>query len=166
MRTLVAGIGNIFNRDDGFGVEVAQALLGTEMPSDVRVEDYGIRGVHLALELLEGYDLLILVDALATDDAPGTLVLLEPDPGDGHEAGRPGALDAHTMDPVAVLAMVADMGGQVDRVLVVGCQPADIDEGIGLSPAVAAAVPPAVAMVQELVAERSVPCVASPGSSP
>lgn len=155
MKTLVAGIGNIFNSDDGFGVEVAQRLLTVERPEDVRVEDYGIRGFHLALELLEGYDLLVLVDAMARPgEAPGTVFLLEPnvDEIEGE------ALDAHRMDPLAVLAMVADLGGVIGEVLVVGCQPESLDEGMGLSPAVAAAVEPAVRMVEELLAERNLRC--------
>jgi hydrogenase maturation protease len=163
MTTLVAGIGNIFNRDDGFGSEVAQRLLAQPLPPDVRVEDYGIRGMHLALDLLDGCDLLVLVDALATDDAPGTLCVLEPDPaGAGAEP-----LDAHRMDPQSVLAMVADLGGTVGRVLVVGCQPADLDDGIGLSPIVAASVDGAVRLVADLIAERNTPCsVDSSSSSP
>jgi hydrogenase maturation protease len=154
MRTLVAGIGNIFNRDDGFGVEVAQRLLTRPMPDDVRAEDYGIRGVHLALELLEGYDLLVLVDAMSCGEAPGTVFVLEP----SAEQGDAPPLDAHRMDPRSVLAMVAEMGGAVGRVLVVGCEPADIDDGLGLSPPVAAAVDPAVRMVEDLIAERNSSC--------
>jgi hydrogenase maturation protease len=154
MTTLIAGIGNIFNSDDGFGCEVAQRLAGRPMPDDVRVVDYGIRGVHLALDLLEGYDLVVLVDALSGDDVPGTVCLLEPHP--GTEDAEP--LDAHRMDPQAVLAMVAELGGEIGRVLVVGCQPAELGEGIGLSPPVAAAVAPAVRMVEDLIAERGVRC--------
>jgi hydrogenase maturation protease len=157
MTTLVAGIGNIFNRDDGFGSEVTQRLLARPMPPHVRVEDYGIRGLHLALDLLDGCELLVLVDALASDDPPGTVSLLEPDP---HGAGAP-PLDAHLMDPQAVLRMVAELGGQVGRVLVVGCRPADLGEGIGLSDAVAAAVDPAVRMVEDLITEGSTPCSAA-----
>lgn len=157
-KTLVAGIGNIFNGDDGFGVEVAQRLVTRAVPNDVRVEDYGIRGVHLALELLEGYDLLVLVDAMALGEPPGTVALVEPAADD--DCAEP--LDAHSMDPRAVLAMVAEMGGKVGRVLVVGCQPANLEEGIGLSPAVTAAVDPAVRMVEDvltnLIAERNLPC--------
>ncbi len=154
MSTVIAGIGNIFNRDDGFGSEVAQRLLTRPMPADVRVEDYGIRGMHLALDLLEGCDLLVLIDAMAGSDGPGTLYLLEPDPsGTGAEP-----LDAHLLDPQAVLRMVAGLGGEVGRVLVVGCQPADLDEGIGLSAEVAAALEGAVRMVEDLIAERNAPC--------
>lgn len=148
MKTLVAGIGNIFNSDDGFGVEVAQRLVDRSMPDDVRVEDFGIRGIHLALELLEGYDLLVLVDAMARPgEPPGTLFVLEPEP----DAIDTEPLDAHQLDPRALLGMVAEMGGVVGRVLVVGCQPADIGEGIGLTPAVAAAVDHAVEMIEQLL---------------
>ena len=146
-RTLVAGIGNIFNGDDGFGVEVAQRLARRPMPEGVRVEDYGIRGVHLAYELLEDYDLVVLVDAMATGDRPGTVSLLEPIV--DLEDAPP--LDSHQMDPRAVLAMVEKMGGKVSRLLLVGCEPADVSEGIGLSPVVAAAVDEAARMVEELV---------------
>lgn len=149
-RTVVAGIGNIFHGDDGFGSAVAQRLLAEPMPPEVHVADYGIRGVHLALDLLDGCDRLVLIDALAGDEVPGTLRVLQPDP------ARQGAppLDAHQMDPQSVLEMVAEMGGAIGEVLVVGCQPATLDEGIGLSPAVAAAVDAAVHLVTELVTER------------
>jgi hydrogenase maturation protease len=153
MKTLVAGIGNIFNTDDGFGVEVAKQLVSRPTPEDVRVEDYGIRGLHLALELLEGYDLVVLVDAMANGESPGTVFLLEPT---ADEDAEP--LDAHRMDPRAVLAMVAELGGEIGRVLVVGCQPASLEEGIGLTTSVAAAVEPAVRMVEDLIAERSALC--------
>ena len=119
----------------------------------MRVEDYGIRGVHLAYELLDGYDLVVLVDALPRRRAAGHGCVLEPDV-DGDDAPP---LDAHLMDPIAVLAMVAELGGEIGRVLVVGCEPADVGEGIGLSPPVAAAVDAAVRMVEDLIAERNVP---------
>jgi hydrogenase maturation protease len=154
VKTLVAGIGNIFNRDDGFGCEVARHLQDRPLPPDVTVVDYGIRGLHLALDLLEGADLLVLVDAMAAGGAAGTVCVLEPDP----EGADAEPLDAHRMDPHAVLRMVAELGGEVGRVVVVGCQPADIGEGIGLSPAVAAAVQPAVRVVQDLLAEGNLPC--------
>jgi len=149
-RTLVAGIGNIFNGDDGFGSEVAQRLAALPARDGVRVEDYGIRGVHLAYELLEGYDLLVLVDALSRGDAPGTVYVLEPDV----DLDEVPPLDSHQMDPRAVLGMVAELGGEIGRVLVVGCEPADMGEGIGLSPAVAAAVDGAVRLVGEITSQH------------
>ncbi len=146
-RTLVAGIGNIFLSDDGFGVEVATRLADDPMPDGVRVEDYGIRGVHLAYELLDGYDTLVLVDALPRGEPSGTVTVLEPSLDD-----LPGAaMDAHTMDPGTVLATLTQLGGHVDRVLIVGCEPAEVEEGIGLSPTVAAAVDVAAQTVRDLV---------------
>jgi hydrogenase maturation protease len=148
-RVLVAGIGNIFLGDDGFGSAVAQALAGTA-PPDVKVEDFGIRGVHLAYELVDGFETVILVDAVNRGDPPGTVSVIEPSlEGDGILS----AIDAHGMDPEAVLQMVGDLGGSLGRVLVVGCEIASIEEGIGLSPAVSAAVPAAAGVVQELLTE-------------
>jgi len=149
-KTLVAGIGNIFNGDDGFGSEVAQRLASRSMPAGVRVEDYGIRGVHLAYELLEGYDLLVLVDALPRGEPAGTVSVIEPD----LDFGDVPPVDSHQLDPVAVLAMVAKLGGAIGRVLVVGCEPADVGDGIGMSAPVSAAVDDAIRMVEEILTER------------
>src|SRR5579863_6661935 len=148
---LVAGIGNIFLSDDGFGVEVANRLASEAMPSGVRVADFGIRGVHLAYELLDGYDRLILVDAVPMGEAPGTLAVIQPT-----AAGVPGpdggtsVVDAHSMSPDVVLATLSRLGGSVEEVYIVGCQPASLDEGIGLSPSVASAVGAAVELCRQL----------------
>jgi hydrogenase maturation protease len=144
---LVAGIGNIFQSDDAFGVEVAGRLAGRSWPDGVRVEDFGIRGIHLAYELLEGYDTVVLVDAVAQGEAPGTVSVVEPDSIPG--AGKPA--DPHSLDPAAVLSLLADLGGSVGRLFLVGCEPADIEDGMGLSPAVASAIDDAVRLVEELV---------------
>ncbi len=154
---LVAGIGNVFQTDDAFGVEVAGRLATRTLPPGVRVEDFGIRGVHLAYELLEGYDALILIDAVPMGDAPGTLAVIEPealasDPADAADAGVP-AVDAHTMSPDVVLATLARLGGSVERIRIVGCQPADLQDGMGLTPAVEAAVDRAVDLCIELAAD-------------
>jgi hydrogenase maturation protease len=107
--------------------------------------------VHLAYTLLEGYDTLILVDALARGEPPGTLYVLEPDLG----APTPGVLlDGHGLDPASVLAMVERLGGAVGRTVVVGCEPAAVDPGLGLSPPVARAVDEAVKLVMRLVGEH------------
>jgi hydrogenase maturation protease len=153
MTVLVAGIGNVFLGDDGFGVEVIRRLLAEPepLPAGVRAADYGIRGVHLAYELLDGYDALVLVDALPQGGAPGTVYVFEPDPV-GPDPDGP-AIDAHDMNPQAVLGHVRALGGTVARVIVVGCEPADVTDRMGLSPAVAAAVEPAVHTVREVAAE-------------
>jgi hydrogenase maturation protease len=151
---LVAGIGNIFQSDDAFGVEVALRLGRREIPPGVRVEDYGIRGVHLAYELLNGYDALILVDALPMGEPPGTLVVLEPAleaPTVGDEPAP--VIDAHSMSPDVVVGMLARLGGHVARIYVLGCQPANLEEGMMLSAPVASAVDGAVEMCVQLVAE-------------
>jgi hydrogenase maturation protease len=147
LRVLVAGVGNIFLSDDGFGSEVARRLEGASLPDGVRVKDFGIAGIHLAYDLLDGYDTLVLVDSVARPGAPGSVVVLEADV-TGQAAG---GLEAHSMDPEAVFATVRALGGEPPRTLVVGCVPERLDEGIGLSPAVAAAVDVAAAAVTELV---------------
>lgn len=160
MRLLVAGIGNIFLSDDGFGPEVLARLRGHPVPADVEVTDYGIRGVHLAYRLLDGVGTLVLVDAAPHGKAPGTVSLLEVDPAEIANIGVAAAegasppVDAHGMEPVAVLRMLSSLGGTVDRVLVVACEPRVVEEGLGLSPEVEAAVPAAVALIQELLANE------------
>jgi len=149
---LVAGIGNIFQSDDAFGVEVARRVRSRELPDGVRVEDYGIRGVHLAYELLDGYDALVLVDAVPMGEPPGTLVVMEPEP-DAATTGDQPVLDAHTMSPDVVLGTLARLGGHVGRTYVLGCQPATLEEGMMLSPPVAAAIDGAVEMCIQLVTE-------------
>ncbi|MFC5213275.1 hydrogenase maturation protease [Streptomyces coerulescens] len=154
-RTLVAGIGNIFLGDDGFGVETARRLTARQLPPHVEVVDVGVRGVHLAYQLLDGYDTLVLVDATARGEAPGTLYVIEHDGPSGAGDTVP-AIDGHRMTPDTVLALLdtlcAGTGGQPPRrVLVVGCEPANTDEGIGLSPQVSGAVPRAVRLIEELL---------------
>lgn len=161
-RVLVAGVGNVLLRDDGFGVEVVRRMADLAMPAGVEVVDVGIRGVHLAYQLLDGYGALVLVDATARGGRPGELYLLEHDltaPGDLDEAAVP---DAHGMRPDAVLALLRSLGATLGpdgpevglrRALVVGCEPACLDEGIGLSEPVAAAVDRAVELVLEVLAE-------------
>jgi hydrogenase maturation protease len=148
---LVAGIGNIFLGDDGFGVEVATRLASRSMPDGVKVADFGIRGVHLAYELMDGFQSLVLIDAVPLGEEPGTLAVLEPDLESLQDHAAP--LDAHSMSPAVVLATLTRLGGRVKRVLVVGCQPAHTEEGIGLSPSVAAAVEPAVNLCCQVVAD-------------
>jgi hydrogenase maturation protease len=147
-RVLVAGVGNLFFGDDGFGPEVVRRLAEQDtLPPDVRVVDYGIRGMHLAYDLLDSYDALVLVDALPGGDASGQVVVLEVGADD---LGR-GDFDAHGMNPVAMLASLERLGGTLPVTYVVGCRVADTDESIGLSAPVAAAVPEAVAAVRSLV---------------
>ncbi|MGH9103424.1 MAG: hydrogenase maturation protease [Acidimicrobiales bacterium] len=151
-RVLVAGIGNVFFGDDGFGPAVVGRLAGERLPGEVDVVDYGIRGVHLAYTLLDGrHQSLILVDALPMGEPPGTLAVIEVD-GSGEVQG---AMDAHAMSPAAVLSALAALGGQLPRVLVVGCQPGALDCGMALSEAVAAVLDEAVRLVVEVAAAEA-----------
>jgi hydrogenase maturation protease len=149
---LVACIGNIFLGDDGFGFEVAQALAGARLPPGVEVRDYGIRGLDLAYALLCPWKTVILADAIARAGEPGTLYLLQP--GDAPRDSLEAFLDPHAMDPVRVLATARSLGPVSATIYIVGCEPEDLGEEtegrIGLSPAVAAAIPEAVAMIQNL----------------
>jgi hydrogenase maturation protease len=158
-RVLVAGVGNIFLGDDGFGAEVARRLATASLPEWVQVADYGTSGMHLMYDLADGFDTVILIDAAPRGGEPGAVYLLELDPAD-HQAtqseAEPGSpvhpfFDAHGMQPDVVLGMLGVLGGQTHRILVVGCEPASTDYGIGLSEPVAAAVDTAVAMVTDLV---------------
>ncbi|MEV0988561.1 hydrogenase maturation protease [Streptomyces sp. NPDC049949] len=159
-RILIAGIGNVFLGDDGFGVETARRLAdpGHGLPGHVEVVDIGVRGVHLAYQLLDGYDTLVLVDATARGGAPGTLYLIEAaEP--GTLAPQSPVLDGHQMSPDAVLALLETLCAGTGtapprRIWVVGCEPGSLEEGIGLSTPVAAAVPEAVRMVLDLVLSR------------
>jgi hydrogenase maturation protease len=152
---LVAGIGNIFLGDDGFGVEVAKRLAGRNLPEAVRVTDFGIRGFDLAYALGDGYATTILVDACPRGEAPGTLYVIEPDLNTS-EALEAAAVEAHAMNPVSVLRTARAMNIEVKNVLLVGCEPEILggDEGhMGLSASVEAAVEQAVKLIEGLVAD-------------
>jgi hydrogenase maturation protease len=154
----VAGIGNIFLGDDGFGVEVANRLASRNFAEGVRVTDYGIRGLDLAYALMDGPETTILIDACPRVAAPGTLYVLEPDLSAFDSPDNPQsqvAVDAHSMNPLAVLGMAKSMGAPLQRILLVGCQPETLgpEEGhMGLSDVVQAAIEPAVQLTESLVA--------------
>jgi len=150
-RVLVAGVGNIFFGDDGFGVEVSRRLSQRALPDGVKVRDFGIRGLDLTYALLEGWDAAILVDALPRGGDPGTLYVLDPEAG-----ASPPVLDPHAMHPARVLAMARELGTTPPILRVVGCEPGVAEEmQVGLSPVVAAAVDPACALVEQLAKEFS-----------
>jgi hydrogenase maturation protease len=154
-KILIAGIGNIFLADDGFGVEVAARLAKQEFPAGVRVADFGIRGFDLAYALMEGYETTILVDAFPGNGEPGALFIIEPDLKEVNSPGTSqGFLEPHAMNPLNVLRMATSMGGELKRVLLAGCVPATLgpEEGqMGLSEPVTAAVNEAVKLVGSLV---------------
>jgi len=144
---LVAGVGNVFFGDDGFGVEVARQL-AAEPPPGTRVGDFGIRARHLAYELLAPLELCVVADCMPRGGRPGTLYVLEPE-----VTGLPvSVVDAHAMSLDTVFAAVRQLGGALPRILIVGCEPAAIEPGMGLSPTVASAVPAAIDLIRDLIA--------------
>lgn len=154
-RILIAGIGNIFLSDDGFGPEVLRRMAGRELPAGVRAVDFGIRGVHLAYELLDGWDALILVDAVPDRGAPGRLRVFEVDSDQDLGAAQ---FDAHSMDPGAVFASLRALGGTLPPTVIVGCQVLSIEEGIGLTPVVEGAVDDAIDAIFDVLERRIALC--------
>lgn len=149
-RILVAGIGNIFFGDDGFGSEVIRNAAISSGDSSVRVTDYGISGMHLAYDLLDDWDGLVLVDAVPSRGQPGTLHVFQADHDESSSAAL--GLDGHSMDPAAVFASLRALGGRPPYTVVVGCEAGSVEEGIGLTEPVAKAVPRAARAVEEIIA--------------
>ncbi len=148
-RVLIAGIGNIFAGDDAFGVEVVRELASHRLPEGVDVKDFGIRSYDLAYAIMDGYPTTILVDAASRGEPPGTVYLIEPDVA---SIEGEASVDAHRMDPMAVLQFVRALGGTCGKLYLVACEPAVLEsDEIGLSPTVRAAVPGAVRMVESLL---------------
>lgn len=157
-RILVAGIGNVFLQDDGFGPEVVRRLQERALPPGVRVFDFGTGGLNLAYETMRGYDALVLVDASRQGGEPGTLYVIEPDPADldapPPEGSERDPLDPHAMDPMSVLRFVKSVVGWPGPVRIVACEPqAWYDVGLGLTPVIAEASERAVALVEQTVRE-------------
>lgn len=157
-QVLIAGIGNVFLSDDGFGSAVATRLKTHALPPGVEVIDVGIRGMHLAYQLLDGYHTLVLIDTVQRGGPPGTLYLLEHDLNRPHQPQpQPDALNAHGMDPAAVLATLDELAAgnrlerrPIERALVLGCEPAALTEGLELSEPVTEAVDRAVTALIDL----------------
>ncbi len=148
LRVLVAGVGNVFFGDDGFGPEVARVLARTPVP-DAKVEDFGIRGLHLAYELLNGYERAILIDAMPRGDVPGTLYVVEP-----HRNVVATQPDAHRMDLGNVFAYLRMLDGEPPPITIVGCEPETTEPGMGLSAAVANSVDAAAKLVLRLIDQQ------------
>jgi len=152
---LVAGIGNAWLRDDGFGGAVAKVLSERELPAGVHVMDFGSGGLDLAYEVMRGYDALVILDVSKQGGEPGTLYVMEPDEGSvpgGIEDGD--VINPHAMDPQTVLRFVKSVGAWPGRVVVIACEPADVEEmGWGLSEPVRDAIERAVDLVVETVGE-------------
>jgi hydrogenase maturation protease len=152
---LVAGIGNAWLRDDGFGGEVAKRLTERELPAGVTVMDFGSGGLDLAYEVMRGYDALILIDISRQGGDAGTLYVMEADPDDVDGQIQDGQLlNPHGMDPETVLRFVKYVGGWPGRVMVVACEPETVEDvGLGLSEAVSASVARAADVVMDTIEE-------------
>jgi len=152
---LIAGIGNIFLGDDAFGSEVARRLLTRQLPDEVRVVDFGIRGLDLVYALLDGYELTIFVDATMRGGTVGTIYTIKPDLNEFENLNANNTtVEPHGMNPMKVLAMVKAMGGEFKRILLVGCEPEPLEadeEKMGLSEPVALAVEEAANIIESLV---------------
>ncbi len=159
-RILVAGIGNIFLGDDGFGSEVVRRTEIPQHDADVCVIDYGIRGMHLAYDLLDEWDTLVLVDAVPDRGKPGTLHVFQADHESWAATTSLAGVDAHGMDPAAVFASLQALGGSPPYTVVVGCEVGSVEEGMGLTEPVADAVPRAAKAVEEIVAALRFPSAA------
>jgi hydrogenase maturation protease len=149
-RILVAGIGNIFLGDDGFGPEVMRHVPQELASPRVQLVDYGIRGMHLAYDLLDGCAALVLVDAVPNQGKPGAIHVFE---ADYETLSATARLDAHAMDPCAVFASLNALGGTPPHTVVIGCEVENVEEGIGLSETVAKAVPEAARALQSVVTD-------------
>ena len=159
MKTLVAGFGNALLSDDGLGSAVARLLTKTELAPGTRVLDFGTGGMHLALEMLNSYDLVIIVDAVALPGEPGDVFAVEIDPERNICGERPA--DPHAMDVDNVLGLYARLCAQgglerCARIVVVGCVPLDLNEGVELSEPVLAALPACVELVRKLTHAHAV----------
>ncbi|MDX6718367.1 MAG: hydrogenase maturation protease [Solirubrobacteraceae bacterium] len=152
---LIAGIGNTWQRDDGFGSEVARRLEAVELPDGVAVIDFGTGGLDLAYQVMYGYDALLMIDISRQGGAPGTLYVMEVDEDEVSSGVEDGdALNPHGMDPETVLRFIKLTGGWPGKVVIVACEPQTIEEmGVGLSPVVEEAVNRAVDLVLETAKE-------------
>ena len=163
MKILIAGVGNVLRGDDGFGVAVAQSLAsGNNFSGEVDIFEAGIAGIAFVQELMNGYDALIIADAVERNAAPGTIFVFEPeisgsDDPTSAEFHRSLA-DAHYTEPSKVLVLARALNVLPKKVFVVGCQPAGYDElGAELSPAVVRAVPIAIERIESLIKELERP---------
>jgi hydrogenase maturation protease len=154
-RILVAGIGNAWLRDDGFGSEVVKRLETRKLPEGAVVLDFGTGGLDLAYEVMRGYDALVLVDVSRQGGEPGTLYVmeaLEQEVEAGIEDGQ--VINPHAMDPQTVLRFVKTVGAWPGKVVVVACEPAQVEEmGLGLSAEVERAVDGALELLVETIDE-------------
>ena len=154
-RVMIAGVGNMFMKDDGFGGAVIKNILHKQFPEGVEVKDFGMGGLKLAYDLMKGYDGLILLDASPRGEPPGTLYVIEPDESDfDADLEKGGPIDPHGADPVTILRFVKSIGAWPGKVTIVACEPETVDNfEIGLSDSVNASIDKAGEMVEDIIKE-------------
>ncbi len=154
-RIMVAGVGNMFMKDDGFGGAVIKRMLDKKFPEGVEVKDFGTGGLKLAYDLMRGYDALILLDASSRGEKPGTLYVIEPNEDDiNADLEQGGPIDPHGADPATVLRFVKSIGSWPATVRIVACEPETVEDfDIGLSESVSASIDKAVELVDEIIKE-------------
>lgn len=150
MKTLIAGFGNVLLRDDGFGVEVVRQLFTQPLPAGTDVIEVGIGGLNFVLRLIDGYDRTVVVDAVGRGERPGTVYVFVPEESDRLEPD-PAAVDPHLTEPGRAFSLARSLNLLPSTVMVIGCEPATVELGVGLSEPVRAAVDTAVRKVIEIV---------------
>ena len=149
-RILIAGIGNVFHGDAGFGVEVARRLETYPLPDGVTVADVGIRSLHLAYAMLDRPDLLLVIDAVRRGGAPGTIYLM--DVTELASAPPRDLPETRGMSITTVVTAAWTLGGKSPPILLVGCEPEFVGERMGLSAVVKRAVPKAEDLIRGTIA--------------
>ncbi len=154
-KVMIAGVGNMFMKDDGFGGAVIKKMARKNFPDGVELKDFGTGGLKLAYDLMNGYDGLILLDASRRGETPGTLYVIEPDEKEfSADLEQGGPVDPHGADPVMILRFVKAIGSWPGRVLIVACEPETVDDfEIGLSEKVTDSLDKAVELVDEIINE-------------
>lgn len=161
-RVLIVGVGNVLHGDDGFGVEVSRRLATRELPANVHVAETGIGGIHLVHELMAGFDVLIVLDAVDHGRPPGTVLVIEPLVADVVEMPimeRHDLLaDMHLATPERALMVARAVGVLPAHTVIIGCQPVDLETlHIGLTPEIERAVDVAVDEVERYLRDLPVP---------
>lgn len=136
MKRVVLGVGNTIMGDEGVGVRCVE-WLASQVPPDVALVDGGTSTNEL-LGDLEDADLVIIVDAIATTQPPGTIIRLE---GDRIPSAFSNKLSPHQHGINDLLGALALLGRSPRRLVLFGIAPERIALGMELTPAVSAAVP-------------------------
>lgn len=157
-RILVAGLGNLFRGDDAFGSEVARRLMTRDLPSNVRVFDFGTRGYDFAFALAQGYRSVLIVDSVSRGAVPGTLFVIQPEQDELEQLCGDGFCDpSHDVNPMTAIRLASKLCKDLPHLVLVGCEPMDLGDevegSVGLSVPVAAAIEPAADRVVSLLDE-------------